>query len=87
MDDTETIGLIRDLAFISLFVVLLVTAVVLGLKAMSVARTIRRVLRTVRRLRSRVASEMQPAAAVAGIEAGAGLAGSVFRRIRGEDSA
>ncbi len=86
MDGTETIALIRDLAFIALFAVLAVTAVVLGIKAVSVARSIGTVLRTVRRLRSRVASEVQPAAAVAGIQAGAGLIGSLLRRIRGEDS-
>ena len=85
MDGTDTIALVRDLAFILLLVVAVVTAVVLGLKAMSVARSIGRMVRTLRRLRSTVAREMQPAAAVTGIEAGAGLAESLLRRVRGSD--
>ena len=83
MDGTETVALIRDLAFIVLSVVLVLTAVVLGLKAMSAARSIGRIVRLLRRMRSSVASELRPAAAVTGIQTGAGLATSILRRIRG----
>ena len=83
MDGTEAVALIRDLAFILLFAVLLLTVVVLGLKAMSAARSIGRIVRLVRDLRSAVASELRPAAAVTGIQTGAGLASSILRRIRG----
>ena len=83
MDGTETVALIRDLAFIVLSVVLVLTAVVLGLKAMSAARSIGRIVRLLRRMGSSVASELRPAAAVTGIQTGAGLAASILRRIRG----
>ena len=83
MDGPETVALIRDLAFILLFAVLVLTVVVLGLKAVSAARSIRRVLRLVNGMRSTVASELRPAAAVAGIQTGVGVAASVLRRLRG----
>lgn len=79
MDGTETVALIRDLAFIALFVVVAVTAVVLGLKAVALARSIGRLLGTLREVRSNIASEMRPAAAATGI----GVVGSLLRRIRG----
>ena len=79
MDATETVALIRDLAFIALFVVVAVTAVVLGLKALSVARSIGRLLGVLREMRSNIASEMRPAAASAGL----GMVGSLLRRMRG----
>ena len=83
MDGPETVALIRDLAFILLFAVLVLTVVVLGLKAVSAARSIRRVLSLVNGMRSTVASELRPAAAVAGIQTGVGVAASVLRRLRG----
>ena len=83
MDGPETVALIRDLAFILLFAVLVLTVVVLGLKAVSAARSIRRVLGLVNGMRSTVASELRPAAAVAGIQTGVGAAASVLRRLRG----
>ena len=83
MDGPDTVAHIRDLAFILLFAVLVLTGVVLGLKAVSVARSIRRVLSLVSGMRSTVASELRPAAAVAGIQTGVGIAASVLRRLRG----
>ncbi len=83
MDGPETVALIRDLAFILLFAVLVLTVVVLGLKAASAARSIKRVLSLVSGMRSTVASELRPAAAVAGIQTGVGVAASVIRRLRG----
>ncbi len=83
MDGPETVALIRDLAFILLFAVLVLTVVVLGLKAVSAARSIRRVLGLVNGMRSTVASELRPAVAVAGIQTGVGVAASVLRRLRG----
>ena len=83
MDGPDTVAFIRDLAFILLFAVLVLTVVVLGLKAVSVARSIRRVLSLVSGMRSTVASELRPAAAVAGIQTGVGVAASVLRRLRG----
>ena len=83
MDGTETVAHIRDLAFILLFAVLVLTVVVLGLKAVSAARSIRRVLSLVNGVRSTVASELRPAAAVTGIQTGVGVAASVLRRLRG----
>ena len=79
MDGTETVALIRDLAFIALFVVVAVTAIVLGLKALSVARSIGRLVGTLREVRSNIASEMRPAAAATGV----GVVGSLLRRMRG----
>ena len=79
MDGPETVALIRDLAFIALFVVVAVTAVVLGLKAMSVARSIGRLLGILGEMRSNIASEMRPAGAAAGL----GMVGSLLRRMRG----
>ena len=83
MDGPDTVAFIRDLAFILLFAVLVLTVVVLGLKAVSAARSIRRVLGLVNGMRSTVASELRPAAAVAGIQTGVGVAASVLRRLRG----
>ena len=87
MDGTEIVALIRDLAFIALFAAAAVTAVVLGLKALAVARSVGRLLRSVRAMRAAVAREMQSATAAAGVEAGAGVVESLIRRIRGRNDA
>jgi hypothetical protein len=77
MSGTETVALVRDLAFITVFVVLLFTALVLFRKAMSVIRSVGRTASSF--------GEMKSAAGAEGLEMGAGMARSIFQRFTTRD--
>ncbi len=87
MSGTEAVALVRDLAFITLIAVFILTAAILAKKTISVVRSIGRITDSLDDAKTAVANELKPAAGIEGFQSGAGIAGSVFRRLRkGDDS-
>ena len=85
MSGTETVALVRDLAFITVFVLLLFTALVLFRKAMSVIRSVGRTASSFGEMKSAVLKELKPASGAEGLEMGAGMARSIFQRFTTRD--
>ena len=84
MNGTETVALVRDLAFITVFVVLF-TTLVLFRKAMSVIRSVGRTASSFGEMKSAVSKELKPAAGAEGLEMGAGMGRSIFQRFTTRD--